>query len=454
MLSREKNELLTRVGPGTPMGNLLRRYWHPVAPAGELRDQPVKPVRLLGEDLVLYRDRDGAHGLVERSCPHRRADLSQGWVERRGIRCAYHGWAFDETGACLEQPFEDTVDPEGRFRRKVRTTAYPTTELGGLIWAYLGPAPAPLLPRFEPFTWDRGFVQVVLSEIDCNWFQCQENSIDPVHFEWLHVNRSATQRRPDGDAAFGPRHVELTFDEFEFGFVCGRRTEDRADGSGLPWASVRTRPQSAGLVCLWPNALFTGNHFEWRVPVDDTKTLIITWWYSPRPTDLGPLVQDPVPYWYGPVLDPATARPLDRRPLNQDFAAWLGQGVIADRTVERLGRSDAGVIMLRQRFLDELGRLERGERLMGLRERDEGSPDTAVELPVHDRGRYALGVGREDFEADLAAKRKRFPDGSYYSFQEGQPAHVRRAYEEAMGIGPETPGVPFQGFFRGPQEPS
>src|ERR1700757_4553291 len=116
MLSREDNERLTKVGPGTPMGELLRRYWMPIAAVGELEENPTKAVRLMGEDLALYRDRSGAYGLVDLHCPHRRADLSYGFVEDCGLRCNYHGWQFDETGRCLEQPFEDTAHPEARFR--------------------------------------------------------------------------------------------------------------------------------------------------------------------------------------------------------------------------------------------------------------------------------------------------------------------------------------------------
>ena len=107
MLTAARNDLLTRVGPGTPMGNLLRRYWMPIAGASELDDNPVKPVRFFGEDLTLYKDLGGRFGLIARHCPHRGADLSCGTVEERGIRCFYHGWKFDERGQCLEQPYED-----------------------------------------------------------------------------------------------------------------------------------------------------------------------------------------------------------------------------------------------------------------------------------------------------------------------------------------------------------
>jgi 5,5'-dehydrodivanillate O-demethylase oxygenase subunit len=112
VLTAARNDMLTRVGPGTPMGALLRRYWQPVAGASELDGNPIKPIRLMGEDLVLYRDRAGRHGLIDRHCPHRRADMAYGWVEDKGIRCSYHGWLVDETGSCLEQPYEDTTSPK------------------------------------------------------------------------------------------------------------------------------------------------------------------------------------------------------------------------------------------------------------------------------------------------------------------------------------------------------
>jgi 5,5'-dehydrodivanillate O-demethylase len=190
VLSEEQNRKLVEVSAGTPMGELLRRYWMPIGAVTELEDSSVKPVRLMGEDLVLFRDRTGHYGLLDRHCAHRRADLSHGWVEDRGLRCHYHGWVWEGSGRCVQQPFEECARPEARFKDRVRIKAYPVEPKAGLLWAYLGPAPAPLVPTWEPFTWDNGFVQIVFAEIPCNWFQCQENSIDPVHFEWLHGNWS------------------------------------------------------------------------------------------------------------------------------------------------------------------------------------------------------------------------------------------------------------------------
>jgi 5,5'-dehydrodivanillate O-demethylase len=149
MLSIAQNEAMTRVGRGSPMGELMRRYWHPIAATSELDDNPTKRVRILGEDLVLYKDRSGTLGLIDLLCPHRRVDMSYGIPEEHGLRCMYHGWMFDETGQCTEQPFEETVHPDGRFKEKVRISSYPVEALAGMVFAYLGPQPAPLLPNWE-----------------------------------------------------------------------------------------------------------------------------------------------------------------------------------------------------------------------------------------------------------------------------------------------------------------
>src|SRR3984885_5443772 len=223
MLTEERNRLLAQVGAGTPMGELLRRYWMPIAGESEFDKNPVKAVRLMGEDLVLYRDLSGNYGLVDRHCPHRRADLSYGFVEECGLRCNYHGWLYDRDGRTLEQPFEDIANPDAHYRDKVQIKAYPVEVKAGLLWAYLGPQPAPLVPNYEPFLWTNGFRQIVMSEIPCNWCQCQENSIDPVHFEWMHENWGSTLRGGSGVGA--PRHLKVAFDEFEYGMVYRRVRE-------------------------------------------------------------------------------------------------------------------------------------------------------------------------------------------------------------------------------------
>jgi 5,5'-dehydrodivanillate O-demethylase len=344
MLSAKDNEALTRVGRGTPMGELMRRYWQPIAAVAQLDEQPTLPVRLLGEDLVLFRDTRGGYGLLDRHCAHRRADLTYGIVEECGLRCNYHGWLYDARGACLEQPFEDVARPDGRFKDKIRLAAYPVEAKAGLLWAYLGPAPAPLVPDWDLYH-DNGYKQIVFSEIPCNWFQGQENSIDPIHFEWLHSNWSAAQR--GGPRV--PRHLKIAFEEFEWGFTYRRVREDTTEDDEL-WR--------VGRVCLWPNCLYTGK-FEWRVPIDDERTLHVAWFTDPVPGP-EPFEQPRIPYWFGPIRDPQTGRWITSHIMNQDFVAWMGQGAIADRTKEHLGESDRGIILMRRRMLEEAGVVARG----------------------------------------------------------------------------------------------
>ncbi len=421
MLTSEQNELLTRVGPGTPMGELLRRYWQPIAGVSEFDDRATKQVRLMGEDLVLYKDLSGGFGLVDRHCPHRRSDLSYGFVENCGLRCNYHGWLFGADGSCLEQPYEDTVSTGTSHRDKVKVKAYPVRTLGGLLWAYLGPLPAPELPEWEAFGWTNGFVQIVLSEIPCNWLQGQENSIDPVHFEWMHANWSVRLRGNRGP--YAPKHLKLDFQEFDHGYTYRRIREDTDDQHAL-W--------TVGRVCLWPNGLFTGDHFEYRVPIDDTNMLSVGWFYNRVPREQEPYVQASIPTWRGPIVNEETGEWITTHVMNQDFIAWLGQGAIADRTQEHLGRSDRGVGMIRRQFMRDMERIAEGEDPKAII-RDPAAARSIV-LPIADRRPVDEGYSLEELRAGKSFHHTRF------MFQAGQPEAVRAAQEEAMGMAITTKG--------------
>ncbi|MGH3439712.1 MAG: Rieske 2Fe-2S domain-containing protein, partial [Sciscionella sp.] len=163
MLTAEHNDELTDIAPGTPMGELLRRYWYPVAFTRELNEFPVKPAKLLGEDWAVFKTASGRYGIVPEACPHRRASLSYGVVEPNGIRCPYHGWVFGLDGQCLEQPAERD---ETNFRERVKANAGVAQELGGLVWAYVGPQPAPLLPRFDVYVMD-GVRDIGWADLPC-----------------------------------------------------------------------------------------------------------------------------------------------------------------------------------------------------------------------------------------------------------------------------------------------
>jgi 5,5'-dehydrodivanillate O-demethylase len=414
------NRTFSQVGAGTPMGELMRRYWHPVAAIAELDDHPTKAVRLLGEDLVVYKDLSGNYGLLDRHCAHRRSDMSYGFVEEVGLRCNYHGWLYDHSGRCIGQPFEDMVDPQMRLRERIRIKSYKVEPRAGLLWAYLGPDPVPLLPNWEPFTWKNGFVQIVFSEVPCNWFQCQENSIDPVHFEWMHDNWSVRLKGNQGP--YSPKHLKVDFEEFDYG-IQYKRIREGADETHPLW--------TIGRVCLWPHALFTGNHFEWRVPIDDATTLSVGWFFSRVPKDREPYVQKRIPYWTSPVKDPQTGRWITSHVMNQDFVAWVGQGTIADRTQENLGRSDRGIAMMRRRFLVDLETIAKGGDPKAVI-RDEKLRD-CVPLPIAARKELTEGLDREYLAKTMPRSTLGGTGMRDFVWLIGQPEEVKKEYREAMG---------------------
>jgi len=234
MLSQAENERLTRVGSGTPMGTLLRRYWLPALLAEEVpeRDSPPVRVRLLGEDLVAFRDSDGVVGLVAAYCPHRRAPLFFGRNEECGLRCVYHGWKFDRDGACVDMPSEP---PDSLVKTKVKIEAYPTWEGGGMIWAYLGPPehrPAP--PDHELVRTTHGHRYVSKSYQECNWLQALEGGVDPTHATIMHNGNI-------GDRSFLNDYdklvAELNLERTDYGFTYtgirprGQHTWVRGSGS-------------------------------------------------------------------------------------------------------------------------------------------------------------------------------------------------------------------------------
>ncbi len=417
MLDEARNRMLMEVGPKKPMGKLLRRYWMPISAVSEFDKKATKPIRLLGEDLVLYKDLSGTFGLIDRNCQHRRADLSYGFVEKCGLRCNYHGWLYDKDGNCIAQPYEDTVSTKSDKKNLVKIKAYPVETKAGLLWAYLGPDPAPLVPTWEPFTFKNGFVQIVFSVVPCNWFQCQENSIDPVHFEWMHANWTIRLKGIKGP--YSPAHLKVDFEEFDYGFRYLRVREDTDENNPL-W--------TIGRCCLWPNCLFTGDHFEWRVPIDDENTLSVGWFFNRVPQGREPYIQDSIPSWTSPLTDPETGRWIDTHVMNQDFIAWVGQGTFADRTKETLGKSDKGIAMLRKQFFDDMELIDNSKTDPKGIVRD---PDIneCIQLPIMNRKRFLEGLTPEEMADpnDIHGRStKRFV------FLAGQPQEVWETYCEAM----------------------
>src|SRR5450432_1793034 len=184
MMSQEQNDLITRTGPKDGCGKLMRMYWQPAALVDEWQgDRPVRPVKLLGENLVLFRNEDGRYGLIERHCAHRGADLAYGRLEDGGLRCAFHGWLFDVNGRCLETPAEPD---DSNLCANVHAKSYPVVEKSGILFAYMGPGEPPEFPHFDCFIAPSSHTFAFKGMIDCNWLQSLEVGIDPVHTSFLH----------------------------------------------------------------------------------------------------------------------------------------------------------------------------------------------------------------------------------------------------------------------------
>src|SRR5262252_3920556 len=195
MLTREENDALCRIGPGTLMGNLMREYWVPALLSSELPSADSDPVRvlLLGEQLIAFRDTNGKVGLIQNNCPHRGASLFFGRNEEAGLRCVYHGWKFDVEGHCIDMPNEPA---ESDFKSKVKAVAYPTRERGGVVWAYLGPRTTPPpLPEIEGNMIEGGTPTAV--QHACNWLQVGEGAIDTSHAGFLHFGSLKAEDYPD-----------------------------------------------------------------------------------------------------------------------------------------------------------------------------------------------------------------------------------------------------------------
>jgi 5,5'-dehydrodivanillate O-demethylase len=365
-LTPEANELLTQVGPGTPGGELLRRYWMPIAPTAEITaERPKKRIRLLGESLVLFRDGKGDYGLVPEQCPHRHASLYHGFVEEDGLRCAYHGWKFAPGGECLEQPFEPA---ESKLRALACRPPYQVQQLAGMLFAYLGPAPAPLLPRWEFLVRRDGTRSIVVLPIhNCNWVQGQENSHDPVHTYYLH-GRMLQEQKQESWAAAAIAYYLRPIEKYGFD-LCHEPA----------WSGIRKmrefggdRPEvETGHPAVFPNILIAPQGREiamhFRVPMDDEHTYII--WSEFTPSKDGAVVEqrdEDIPISYLPhPRRPDGEYDLTTFP-NQDLMAWETQGQVFDRSTELLGASDKGIAMFRKLFQEQAAVVRAGGEPVGV----------------------------------------------------------------------------------------
>ncbi len=388
MMSAEQNRLLTESGPGTAGGALLRCYWQPIALTDELAgERPLRPVKLLGQDLVLFRDEAGRLGLLDRDCPHRNADLAFGRLEHGGLRCPFHGWLFDAQGNCLETPAE----PEGSMLcRGIKQASYPVVERSGIIWAYLGKGQPPAFPAFDCFTAPDTHVFAFKGLISCNWVQALEVGIDPAHASFLH------RFFEDADAAanYG-RQFRATSADSDLPMTTVLREYPRpvieveAADHGLRLTALRkineqkTHVRVTGLV--FPQAFHIPLSGEmtitqWHVPVDDVSC----YWYAiftsfAAPVDKAEMrrqrletysLPDYIPKFgkhndYG--FNAAEQRSGTYTGMGQDINVhdqWAveSQGAIQDRRREHLGTTDKAIIAYRRMMFAAMKAVEAGER--------------------------------------------------------------------------------------------
>ena len=383
MLTQEQNRLVTRTGPGTPGGALMRRYWHPIALAEELAAGAPMPIKILGEELVLFRDERGRLGLLGLYCSHRCADLSYGRIEDGGLRCLYHGWLYDVSGRCLEQPAEP---PESRYRDEIRHLAYPLIERGGLIFAFLGEGEPPLLPSYEFLgaTPEHRFLQRTFME--CNYLQALEGDLDPAHLSYLHRSlRRGPPGRKEARTVPGSRRASASFlnadrqprlasERTDFGV---RNYAVRAAGDGNIHLRINNfiLPNKVANVGV-EGRVGAGCTVHWRVPVDDESHMRFDIFFNRA----GPIARERYEKEFAEeVVDHRHRRNKRNRYLQDrelmrttnftgmgncyaahDAFAAESPGPIHDRSREHLGASDACIVAARRRLLSAIAAVQAG----------------------------------------------------------------------------------------------
>ena len=392
MLTKEQNDLLTQTGPGTPGGDLLRRFWQPIGLSEELPPggAPV-PIKALGEELVLFRDEQGRPGLIGLHCPHRGADLSYGRLEDGGLRCIYHGWLYDVTGRCLEQPGE----PAGStFHERIKHTAYPCHEVAGGIFAYMGPGEPPLFPAYEFLQAGEGFTYTTKYHHDCNYLQGNEGNIDPGHLSFLHrfLREDFSFSRPPRVSVGTDRAASSSNDLY--GRDLAPTIEIEETDFGIRIFSVRDANDGTNYVrisnFIFPNlSAFPGGggadgySVNWHVPIDDRTHWKWSFTFNRRVRlDLDRLQRQTsgdVGTDYFLRRSKANRYLQDREEMKtrsylgigpffpaHDALAVEGPGAIQDRTAEHTGSTDKAIVMSRLQLLKGIGQVKNGQDPMHL----------------------------------------------------------------------------------------
>src|SRR5580698_2244726 len=369
MMSQEANDLMTRTGPKDPCGRLMRMYWQPAALVDEMQGpRPVKPVKLLGENLVLFRDEQGRYGLIERHCAHRGADLAFGRLENGGLRCAFHGWLFDTSGQCLETPAEPK---NSSLCQNIAQRSYPVVEKNGILWAYLGEGEPPAFAELDCFVAPDAYTFAFKGHIGCNWLQALEIGIDPAHASFLHRffededPAGAYGKQFRGTSAGSDMPMTKILREYDNPIINVEHTEYGlrliAHGFVIPLSTEMTITQ-------------------WHVPVDDESC----YWYAiftsySTPVDKNKMRDQRLELYELPDYRSRKNRSNDYGfdPHEQATSTYTGMGAdinvhdqwavesmgaIQDRTNEHLGTSDKAIVQLRKLLRQEIEKVAGGTK--------------------------------------------------------------------------------------------
>ena len=448
-MKAEQNELLTRIGPGTPCGTLMRQYWQPVALLDEfdpeqeprMAERPMKALRLMGQDVVLFKDDQGRWGLIDRDCPHRGADLAFGRHEGDGVRCPFHGWKFDVTGQCLDTPGE----PAGsKLCERVKQRSYPVLEKSGVLFAWMGEeGKAPPFPNFDCFTAPSSHVFAFKGMWQCNWLQAFEVGIDPAHTSFLHRFLNDESLDGIGDNPGGKQFRSASAGEFNgerwpMTRIMREFCQPEISFEQKPWGYQITtlRPMTDELTHvrvtneIFPHTFViplseTLTITQMHVPIDDTHT----YWYSFFTSFAGPVDKQAMRNQRTQFIPPPLYVPTSGRhngwgfnPQEQRESTYLGMGeddinvhdqwavesmgAIQDRTREHLGTTDKVIMANRRMLLHAIASVQAGGTAPFMADPAESAhqqgPDTVD-------GIAPAGSWRTWWQAQVLAKREGAP---------------------------------------------
>jgi phthalate 4,5-dioxygenase oxygenase subunit len=394
-MNRAQNELLTQTGPGTPAGEMMRRFWLPVALSADVTHAAPLPVRILSEDLVLFRDEENRVGLLQRHCPHRCTDLSYGRLEDGGLRCLYHGWLFDVEGNCLEQPAEP---PESTYKNEVKARSYPLKEVAGMIFTYMGKGEAPEFPMYSCFEAPEDQRWVARSVIECNYLQALDGNVDPAHLSYLHRPMGRVDQRnvPGSEKSADMFYAEdrrphLDYEDTDYGI---RIFSIRNAGGDNQYVRITNfvMPCSSAIVGN-EGRVNEGYAMHWHVPIDDTHNARFDFVHN-RVHKVDKAKYD-TRFGNRSGPDGVTIRSANNRYFQSrdamqsenftgmgksfnvhDAFACESMGPISDKTEEHLATTDRIIVHMRHQLLEAIKDVQAGKEPRGVR-RDPAHADVS-----------------------------------------------------------------------------